>query len=231
MHDVFAEAVGGADHHGIAEAGLGIDSEHDTGACEVGAHHALHADAERDFEMVEALVHTVADGAVGEERSEAPLACLQQGRRTVDIQVRLLLSGEARVGQIFGGGRGSHRDVQRHSASALQLAIGLADEILQVRRQRGVENDLPHGLAALAQVRHVARVEVQECRSDLLIDSCLADEMAERLGRDRKAIGHFHSLAREFADHLAERRIFSADQRDILDADVGKPSNEEVRVR
>ena len=52
------------------------------------------------------------------------------------VQIGFLLSGEARVGQVFGRGRGAHRDVERHGAVALQLAIRLGDGFLQVLRQR-----------------------------------------------------------------------------------------------
>lgn len=74
LHDIFAKTVGGVDEHDVAKSGLGIEREDDATAREVGAHHLLYADAEGDLEMVEALVDSVAYGAVGEERHEAAQA-------------------------------------------------------------------------------------------------------------------------------------------------------------
>ena len=67
LHDIFAEAVGGVDEHRVAETTLGVEREDNAAAREVGAHHLLHADAQSDLEMVETLVHAVADGAVSEQ--------------------------------------------------------------------------------------------------------------------------------------------------------------------
>ena len=87
---------------------------------------------------------------------------------------------------------------------------------------------MSHGVAALAQVCHVVGVEVGERRANALVEPCFADEMAVRFGRDGKSIRHFNSLAGEFADHLAERCVLSADQRDIGNRDVGEPFDEGV---
>ena len=87
----------------------------------------------------------------------------------------------------------------------------------------GAENGLPHGVTTLAQVRHVARVEIAKRRANELVEPRFADEMAESVGRDGEAVGHSNALAGEFTHHLAERRVLAADQRDIGNGDVGKP--------
>ncbi len=42
LHDRLAQTVGTGDEHHIAETGLGVEGEHDTGRTGFGAHHALH---------------------------------------------------------------------------------------------------------------------------------------------------------------------------------------------
>ena len=40
-----------------------------------------------------------------------------------------------------------------------------------------------------------------------------------------KPFGHLHPLRRQLAIHLAERGVLAADQRDVFDADFGKPAD------
>ena len=56
LDDVFAQAVGGVDQHGVAKSGLGVDREHHSGAAAVRANHPLHADRQPDFQVVEVLL-------------------------------------------------------------------------------------------------------------------------------------------------------------------------------
>ena len=111
LHDVLAKAPGGVDQHDLVEAGLGVDREHHAGAAEIGAHHVLHADRQRDLHVVEALGLAVADGAVGEQRGVAAPAGIEQRGLAADVEKGLLLAGKAGVGQVFGRGAGAHRDV------------------------------------------------------------------------------------------------------------------------
>lgn len=75
LHHVFAKAISCADHHGLAEARLGINGEHDTGARKIRAHHAVHADTERDLEMIETFVHAVAEERTATSNGAALLPC------------------------------------------------------------------------------------------------------------------------------------------------------------
>ena len=70
----------------------------------------MHADRERDLEVVEALVDAVGDGAVGEQRGEAAPDRVEQHGLAADVQEGLVLAGEAGGRQILGGGRAAHRD-------------------------------------------------------------------------------------------------------------------------
>ncbi len=70
LHDGLAEAVRGGDEHDVAEAGVGIEREHDAARAEVAAHHVLHAGGQRDGVVIEALMHAIGDGAIVEQRGE-----------------------------------------------------------------------------------------------------------------------------------------------------------------
>jgi hypothetical protein len=93
-----------------SEARLGVDGEHHAGGAEVGAHHALHAGRQRHVGVREALVHAVADGAVVVERGEHLLHLVQHVLDADHVEEGLLLAGEGGVGQVFGRGRGAHRE-------------------------------------------------------------------------------------------------------------------------
>jgi hypothetical protein len=67
LHDRLAEAPRRADHHDIRKAAVGVDREHHAGAAGIRAHHALHADRERDIQLVDVVEVAVADRPVGEQ--------------------------------------------------------------------------------------------------------------------------------------------------------------------
>ena len=90
-------------------------------AASVGAHHLHHADRQRDLEMIEAVVDAVDDAAVGEQRGEATAARLEQVVRAADVQVALVLAGEAGGRQILGGGGAAHRDGDAGAVLRLEL--------------------------------------------------------------------------------------------------------------
>ena len=105
---------------------LGIDGEHHPGAADVGAHHPLDADRERDLQVVEALDLAVADGPVGEQRGVAAAAGVQQFPLARDVQEGLLLPGEARVRQVLGRRAAAHRHGEPVHAGAARPASGSA---------------------------------------------------------------------------------------------------------
>ena len=97
------------------------------------AHHALDADRQRDLHMVEALGPPIADGAIGKERGVAAAAGIQKRCLAADIEIALLLSGKACVGQVFGRGAGANSHIYiyvffvrsiLHVFAPAQLAIG-----------------------------------------------------------------------------------------------------------
>ena len=135
LHDVLAEAPRGVDDHDVGEAGLGIDGEHHARAGEVGAHHLLDSGRERDVHVVEAALVSVRDRAVGEQRGEAVADGVEHVVDADDVQERLLLAREARVGEVLGGRRGAHSDVDLVGAVlGAQPLVGRGDRVGKLLR-------------------------------------------------------------------------------------------------
>src|SRR5918911_4397043 len=63
-YDGFAQAPRAVNHHRIAKARFRIEREHHARTGQVGAHHRLHADGERDLEMIEAARGAIRDRAI-----------------------------------------------------------------------------------------------------------------------------------------------------------------------
>jgi hypothetical protein len=110
LHDVFAQPPGGVDQDDLVEAGLGVEGEHHTRSAQIGAHHFLDPDREGDLGVLEAFGFAVRDGAVGEQRRIAALACEQQIGLTFDVEEGLLLARETRVRKILGRSAGADGD-------------------------------------------------------------------------------------------------------------------------
>ena len=113
LHDVLAEAPGRVDQDDPGEAGLGVDREHHAGAAEVGAHHLLHADRQRDLQMIEALGLAVADRAVGEQRGEAAPAGVEQRRFAAHVRKVSCWPAKLASGRVLGRRARAHGDVGR----------------------------------------------------------------------------------------------------------------------
>ena len=98
----FAQAVGAVDQDDVGKTGLGIDREHDARTAEIRADHGLHAGRQRDANLVDAVVLSIADGAIGVQRGEASAHGVEQCGFAAHVQEGLLLTREARLGQVFG---------------------------------------------------------------------------------------------------------------------------------
>lgn len=107
-HDCLAQAPGGAHHDHFGEAALRVQGEDHSGAGEVGADHELDTDGQGDCEVVEAHTLPIINGAIGEERRETASARIKKLAGSTDVQIRLLLAGEARLGKVFGRGATTH---------------------------------------------------------------------------------------------------------------------------
>ena len=86
------------------------------------------------------------------------------------------------------------------------------------------------GSATFGKLGDVVGVEADERGADDGIEFRFGDEMTVSLGGDGEAVGDVHSLSAELADHLAERGVLAADERDVLDARVREPFDEGAGV-
>ena len=112
--------------------------------------------------MVEALIDAVVDRAIGEEACEATSAGVEQTLLALDVEVGLLLTGEARRRQVLGGGRAAHRQTHVLAVLPLKRAITLEDLGGQVVGESGTVDDLPGPLGLARQRGDVGGVDVVE---------------------------------------------------------------------
>ena len=75
---------------------FGVEREDHAASGAVGAHHLHHSDGQADLEMIEAVVDAIDDRPVGEERGEALSAGLDDVVGAADVEIALVLPGEAR---------------------------------------------------------------------------------------------------------------------------------------
>ena len=193
LHDVLAEPVGAGDEHHVAEAGLGVESEDHAARSHIGAHHLHHADRQRDLEMVEAVVDAIDDAAVGEQRGEAESAGLEQILRATDVQIALVLAGEAGGRQVLGRRRTAHGNSDIGAILGLKLAIGIDDGLAQGIGPGGAIDDVTRLFRPFGQGRDVGDVEsVQQCvQSGPSI--CLGECVAIGGGGQGKSVGNKHA--------------------------------------
>ena len=124
LHHQLPEPPSRGDEHHVLEPRLGVDGEGHAARAEIAPHHALDAGRERDIAVVVPLVRAIGDGAVVVERGEHLAHRIDEGIRAAHVEERLLLPGEGCVGQVLGGGGGTHR----------HRAVGLVDHHPRVAR-------------------------------------------------------------------------------------------------
>jgi len=106
--ELLAEAEHRVDNGAPAVPGQRVGGEHDPGR--LGGHHLLDDDRQRHRRMVDGVAGAVGDGALGPQARPALDDGVEDGAEPADVEERVLLPGEGRLGQVFGGGRAAHRD-------------------------------------------------------------------------------------------------------------------------
>jgi hypothetical protein len=137
-----------------------------------------------------------------------------------DVEEGLLLAGEARVGQVFGGRTAAHRDGHRMLA-ARELPVGGADGVGGVVGEAAAEDRIADRQPGDLEGR-LTRVVALERGGDPVGERVRVDERPEGGARRGEAAGHAHALRPEFADHLAERGVLAADLGDVDESDLGE---------
>src|SRR6266516_3101963 len=92
---------------------------------DLGIHHALDDDSQSDSAMVYVQTCAVADCPFGPQRCPTALYCCKHGLDPDDIEIRLLLTGKASIGQVFSSRGGTHSD--RNRVSIAQRPVCFSD--------------------------------------------------------------------------------------------------------
>ena len=144
-----------------------------------------------------------------------------------DVEEGFLLAGERGIGQVFGGGRGTHGHGDIFATGALaEFRVGLAHGLVEFRDQRGFDDPAADFGAGRGQGGDVIDIERGETVLDALGQAALGDELLEGLGRGRVAAGHRDAELAQVADHLAERGVLAADLAEIGQAQRIEPKNQ-----
>jgi len=117
--DRLAEAGAGVDHGLAALSREWVGGKEDAGHCRID--HLLHSDSEAHASGVDPVRSAVADGALGPKRGPAAPYRVEQRLNSHHVEVRILLSGEARVGQVLRRSRGAHGYRNGHFPSQFRI--------------------------------------------------------------------------------------------------------------
>ena len=213
LDHVFTQAIGAFDQDVLVLAVGDVDREHDTSR--LGIDHHLDDGGQGDIKMVKALLFAVIDGTVREAGSVAFLDFADNHTGPMDIQVRVLLSREAGVRQVFrrrGGADGDIGIFFPHLGA--QFGIGLRNGVLQVLRHFLFHDRLPQLGADIPQECRVFHVrQLADQVRHLLLQAGLFNEITVRIGCGRETVRYGHI---GLGGHFAQGRGFAAYNGDIL---------------
>ena len=216
VHD---EVVGvhGAGYHRVAEATRGVEhglvppARHRVGreqhARRLGVHHPLHDHGQRDPGAVDALGGAVRDRSVGPERRPAAMHGVEHIVDAGDVEVGVLLAGEARAGEVLRGGRRSHCD--RPLGAGLQASVGVSHGVGHRFRERCTE---------------YGRARGRRIRAGSGLDGRSPHRPPVGLRGDAEAGRHVEAGT----DQLAEIRGLAADRPDVVGRQLREIENEGV---
>ena len=175
--------------------------------------------------MVEPLGLPITDGPVGEERGVTASARVEQSAFSPDIEIGLLLSGEAGVGKVFSRGARTDRDVGFLLACAsTEVAVGGGDRDGDFLRPVAAQNGAADCLASLGE-RDASGLEIGENRGNGRLQSVALDETPIGVGRRGEAGRHSDALSGEIADHFAKRRVLAADAWNVTTPKLLEPDH------
>src|SRR6056297_662896 len=158
--------------------------------------------------MIEAVMHTVGDGPVVEQRGEYLVDGLDEPIQALHVEERLLLSRERGIRQVFGSGRGAH--CHGDVLAAGHLVPGRGDVLAQLRGQRGVHDPLPDLAAGRGEVLDVVYVQRPETLVDAVGEPFVAEEVPVGLCGGGEAAGDGDSGGGKVGYHLPEGCVLAA---------------------
>ena len=178
-----------------------------------------------DLEVVEALIDAVMDGAVGEQAGEASAARVEQTLGALDVEIGLLLSGEARRRQVLGGRRTAHRQTDIFAVLVLKLAVRVENLRGQVVREPGAVDDLSGALGLACQHGDVGGVDFVELGVQRVPGAGAFQHVAVGLGGGGEPVRNADALPGQLLVHLAQRGVLAADKRHVGNADLVEESD------
>src|ERR1700722_17575734 len=165
------------------------------------------------------------NGAIGEQAGETTPARVEQTLFAFDVEIRILLAGEARRRQVLGGRRAPHSETHLLAVLLLELAVGVQNLGGQIVREPGAVDDLTGALAFTHQRADVGRVQPVELGMQTVPGTGLVQHVAIRLSGDGESVREAEALPGQLLEHLAQRRVLSADERHIVDAELLKKAD------
>ena len=130
-HELLAETPNRFDHCALAASGDGVGGEEHARA--LGIDHSLHDHREPEAARREIVSLAIRDGAVIPERCPALADRVEDGVLSSDAEDGVLLACEARVGQVLGRRRRTHRD-RRRAERPVRVADRIGDPCGDGRR-------------------------------------------------------------------------------------------------
>ena len=165
------------------------------------------------------------NGAIGEQAGETTAARVEQTLFAFDVEIRILLAGEARRRQVLGGRRAPHSQTDLLAVLLLKLAVGIQNLGGQIVGEPGAVDDLTGALAFTRQRGDVGGVQLVELGMQTVPGAGLVQHVAIGLGGDGEPVRDADALPGQLLEHLAQRRVLSADQRHIVDAELLKKAD------
>ena len=145
----------------------------------------------------------------------------------LDVEERLLLPRERRVGQILRGRGGPDRErgVRRRPPTSCSYAV--ADVGLQVCRERLGDDRVADLLARPGRARCTSSVSRSgKPAADLLGQAGVADEPAVGVGGRGEPVRHPHpGRSARLRHHLPQRGVLPADLLEVGQAELGEPED------
>ena len=178
-----------------------------------------------DLEMIETVVDAIDDRAIGEEGGEALPARLEHIVGAADVEIALVLAGEAGRRQVLGGGRTANGDRDIGAVLGLELAVGGGDRLTHRLAPGRRIDDPPRLGAARGEKLDVGDVEIVQQRVQRLPDLRGLHGAVIDVDREREAVGHAHALGGHFAKHFAERRVFATHRGHVFQANGLEPTD------
>ena len=146
-----------------------------------------------------ALLLAVGDGPGGEERGPAFPDLVEEVLLVLDVEVGLLLPGEAGVGEVLGGGAGPDGD-ESDLALGDEEPVPRGDLLLQVVGDGAGLEDLPDLLGGLCQAVVGGPVDPGELLLDLGHEVSAGDEVVVGFRGEDEGLGNGEPCVGEFAE-------------------------------